>query len=189
MNNNNSSDVNNVQKMFWANDNDKTGILLSDKNIKLHRQYFTQMCKLLGINAIYRAPLDSSKNYNGYGELDTYFNSPELVSCIFDEHTSNKTMRKLGWNAELNDTATVIHVPYDLKGLQAGALFIIPSGLDNTQGRVFKVLRMSSISIYPASIACELGPVLINRDEKSLTGDFKQTNFNMLDDESEDYGH
>ena len=186
MNMNNNDDI---QKMFWANDNDKTGILLGDKNIKLHRKYFEQMCKLLGIKAIYRAPLDSSKQYNGYGELDAYFNTPELVSCIFDEHTSNKTMRKLGWNAELGDTATVIHVPYDLKGLQAGALFIIPSGLDDTKGRVFKVLRMSNIAIYPSSIACELGPVLINRDEKSLTGDFRQTNFNMLDDESEDYGH
>ena len=32
MNMNNNDDI---QKMFWANDNDKTGILLGDKNIKL----------------------------------------------------------------------------------------------------------------------------------------------------------
>lgn len=173
---------------FYPDDNSKTGLLLNDKNIKLQRNYFKNMCKLLGIKVIYRSPLPS-KNYNGYGELDSYYNTPELIYAIYDEHTPQKTMRKLGWNTDLNDTAVVIHVPYDLKDLQAGALFIIPGGLDNSEGRVFKVLRMTNISIYPASIACELGPVLVNTDEKSTVHDFRNSNFNMLDDESDDYGY
>lgn len=147
------------------------------------------MCKLLGLNVEYRAPINSTKTYNMYGELDTHFYQPELVGCIFDEHPNEKTMRKLGWNAELADTSVIIHVPYDLKGLQAGALFIIPSGLDNVPGRIFKVLRMSNIAIYPASIACELGPIYTNTDQPSNINDFTQSNFNVLDDESEDYNH
>ena len=170
-------------------DNKDTGILLNEQNIKLQRQYFKQMCKLLGITSIFRAPLEEAKAYNGYGELDAYFKTPVAVQCIFDEHPTQKTMRKLGWDAELADTTTVIHVPYDLEGVQTGALFIIPSGLDKAEGRVFKVLRMTNIAIYPASIACELGPVLVNEDEKGAVNDFKQTNFNLLDDESDKYGY
>lgn len=169
--------------------NEDTGILLNEENIKLHRLYFEQMCQLLGLRVLYRAPLEDAKNYNGYGELDAYFKKEQIVECIYDEHPTQKTMRKLGWNAELADTTTVIHVPYDLEGLQAGALFIIPSGLDKAEGRVFKVLRMTNIAIYPASIACELGPVLVNQDEKGPVNDFRQTNFNLLDDESDKYGY
>lgn len=165
---------------------EKTGLLLDPENIKLHRLYFSQMCQLLGIKVLYRAPIDSSKQYNGYGELDSHYLPAISVNCIWDEHPSEKTMKKLGWNTELADTTAVIHVPYDLQGLQAGCLFIIPSGLDNTTGRVFKVLRMTNIAIYPASISCELGPMLKNTDEKSTIQDFKHTNFNLLEGEEND---
>lgn len=165
---------------------EKTGLLLNPANIKIHRLYFTQMCQLLGIKALYRAPIDPSKQYNGYGELDTHYLPATSVNCIWDEHPSEKTMKKLGWNTELSDTTAVIHVPYDLKGLQAGCLFIIPSGLDNSIGRVFKVIRMTNIAIYPASIACELGPMFKNIDEKSTVHDFKHTNFNLLEGEEDD---
>lgn len=169
--------------------NEDTGLLLNDKNIKLHRSYFQQMVKLLGLNVLYRAPIPDAKQYNMYGELDAHFYQPEMVGCIYDEHPSQKTMQKLGWNAEMADSSVIIHVPYDLKGLQAGALFIIPSGLDNTEGRVFKVLRMGSIALYPASISCELGPVMINQDDPATVHDFEHSNFNMLDGESDEYGH
>lgn len=166
-------------------ENKDTGLLLNENNIKLHRMYFKQMLKLLGLNVIYRAPREDSKTYNGYGELSSYYYDPEIVSCIYDEHPTQKTMRKLGWNTELMENTIVIHVPYDLKGLQAGALFIIPSGLDKSEGRVFKVLRMSNIAVYPASISCELGPILVNDDCPETTTNFKQSNFNLLSDEEE----
>jgi len=97
-------------------------------------------------------------------------------------------MRKVGWNTELADTSIVIHVPYDTD-VETGGLFVIPSGLDKSEGRVFKVLRMSNIAIYPASIICELGPMLINTTEKGPINDFSGSNFNVLTDESEDYEH
>ena len=42
----------------------KYGQLLN-QNIKLHRQYFREMCKLLGIYVIYRAPRPD-KSYTTY---------------------------------------------------------------------------------------------------------------------------
>ena len=172
--------------------NNDTGILLNDQNIKLHRQWFKQMTKLIGLNVIYQAPKDTDPNiktYNRYGELDPEYEEDIVVGCIFDEHPTQKTMRKLGWNAEMADTSTVIHVPYDLPNVQAGARFIIPSGIDGSEGRVFRVLRMSNIAIYPASISCELGPVLINTLEQEKITDFDESNFNLLGDESDEYGH
>ena len=62
----------------------------------------------------------------------------------------------------------MIHVPYDLPGLQVGALFTVPSGLDKSKGRVFRVISMSNIMIYPASIACEIALEYDSVDEYHL---------------------
>ena len=163
-------------------DNRDTGLLLDEKAIKLHRQYFKQFLRLHGVNVQYRSPRDSSKTYNGYGELDTLYNQPIQISCIWDEHPQQKTMKMLGWNAELIDNNVLVHVPYDTPGLQAGCLLTIPSGLDNAPPRVFKVLRLSNIAIYPASVTCELGPILEDTSPKSQVIDYSKSNFNLLAD-------
>ena len=164
-----------------------TGLLLNANNIKLNRAFFIEFLRLHGINVTYRVPIDSTKTYNLYGELDTQYHPPVAIKCIYDEHPTQKTMTKLGWNAEFADTSVVIHVPYDTAGITTGGLFVIPSGIDNSKGKVFKVLRMSNIALYPASMSCELGPMLINTTERSNIDDFKKANFNLLDDESDDY--
>lgn len=167
--------------------NRDTGILLNDTNIKLHRMYFKQMVKLLGINVQYLAPKDGTKEYTQYGELESQYYPPKTIGCIFDEHPTQKTMKKLGWNAELADSSVLIHVEYDLQKLQKGAIFIVPAGLDNAEPRKFIVLRMSNIAVYPASITCELGPLLPNKLPPDKITDFTDSNFNLLnDDEHQD---
>lgn len=171
-------------------DKQDTGLLLNPNNIKINRFHFNQMVKLIGVNAIYRAPRKEHKKYSDRGELqdmiDVLYCEPEVVGCIYNEFTDQKTMKKLGWNAEREETTPVIHVPYDLAGLQAGALFILPSALDNAEGRVFKVLDMSNIAVYPCSIACKLGPVLKNEFEQSQLHDYTHSNFNLLNEEDDE---
>lgn len=157
-----------------------TGLLLNKEDIELQRGYFKEMCRLLGINVVYKAPRPQSKDYDLHGELDTKYMEPTIVSCIFNEHPNQWTMKKLGWVSELQEAVSLISVPYDLPGLESGALFIIPSGIDHSKGRVFKVLRMSTIMVYPASITCELGPVFEDEVEASSTKDFTKTDFNLL---------
>lgn len=166
-------------------DNKDTGLLLDRQNILLQRQYFQEMLRLHGIRVIYRAPREN-KHFDGYGELDSFYYDPIVTSCIFDEHPTQWTMKKLGWNAELSDSPSIISVPYDLEKLQVGSLFIIPSAIDHAQGRLFKVIRMSTIAVYPASVTCEIGPVFENKEEKSQIVDFSKTNFNVLKEEEED---
>lgn len=166
-------------------DNKDTGILLNKHNIQLHRVYFKQMVRLIGINVLYRAPRED-KDYTKYGELDTNYYEPIQVGVIYQDHPDQKTAKKMGWNAELSEGSTLIVVPYDLPKIQKGSLFIIPSGLDNTEGRVFKVLNMKVTAIYPSEITCELGPVLKNELEPSQIHDYSKSNFNVLNDEEEE---
>lgn len=77
-------------------------------------------------------------------------------------------------------------MPYDLPHLEVGALFIVPSGIDQAVGRVFRVISMQNIMVYPASIACEIAPEYESTAQKNETVDFRTTNFNVLADNEED---
>lgn len=69
--------------------------LLLNKDIKLHRTYFKQMVKLLGINCQYRYPLDG-KTYDLHGDLEAHYSKPETVGVIFQDHPDQKTLKKMG---------------------------------------------------------------------------------------------
>lgn len=157
------------------------GFLLNEHNIKLSRGYFKEMVRLLGINVIYRAPLPD-KHWTNYGEIDSNFEPPKLVGCIFEDHPNQYTMKKLGWVAELQENSSLISVPYDLKGIQVGALFIVPSGIDKAEGRLFRVKRLSNIMVYPASITCEIVPEYENTYSTALQN-YTASSSNLLNDE------
>lgn len=159
--------------------------LLINKDIKLHRKYFKEMVKLLGITCKYKAPREDT-NFDSHGELDANY-YPELeVGCIFQDHPDQKTLKKMGWVAELQEGSSIIHVPYDLPNLQVGALFTIPGGIDDSKGRTFRVISMQNIMIYPASIACEIALEYESRDEQSTLRDFKHQDFTLLKDNDGD---
>lgn len=158
----------------------KYGILLN-QDIKLYRMWFKQMCSLQGIKVIHRAP-QPGKHWTNFTELESNYQSPVVVDCIFEEHPTQKTMKKLGWDSELQTEESIISVPYDTKDVQAGSLFILPSALDNTKGRLFRATELSTIMIYPASITCKLVPEW--EDAYTPTqSEFKHTSFNLLNNE------
>lgn len=162
----------------------KYGTLLNT-NTKLHRQYFREAVKLLGVRVIYRAPLPGKK-WTTYGEIDNNFALPILVGCLFEEHPTVRTMKRLGWDAELQENASLISVDYDLPNLQVGALFIVPSSIDNSQGRLFRVTRLTTDFIYPASVTCEIVPEWEDTTNPETEFDYERSSFNLLDvDEDE----
>ena len=166
------------------NPDNKYGMLLTPE-IKLHRKYFLEMAKLLGIQLIYRAPLPG-KTFDKHGDLNANYYPGQVVFGIFQDHPDQKTLKKMGWVAELQENSSIIHVPYDLPNLQVGALFIIPSGIDKAEGRVFRVISMQNIMVYPASIACEIAPEYEDIDEPILHEDFTQSTTTLLIDNEED---
>jgi hypothetical protein len=158
----------------------KYGVLLN-ADIKLQRNYFKEMCKLIGIYCIYRA-VKPGKKYTTYAELDTNFEKPILLGCIFDEHPTQQTLKKMGWVSELQEGSSIIHIPYDTPSIQQGCLFTLPSGIDNAKGRLFRLVKLSNIMVYPASIACEIVPEYENTYQESLN-DFSDNSFNLLNEE------
>ena len=167
-------------------DNKDYGLLLN-QNIKLYRSYFKEMVKLLGINCIYRAPRKDSKHFDEHGDLDSNYYEPMQVGVIMQDHPDQKTLKKMGWVTELQESSSIIHVSYDLEHLEVGALFTLPSGIDGAPGRTFRVISMQVGMIYPASIACEVAPEYEDTTQESEIHDFSGSNFNvLLDNEGDD---
>ena len=163
--------------------------LLMRQDVKVFRNYFVELVRLLGHQCVYYAPKSQSKQLNTHGELDTDTQYYEgiTVGCIFEQYPDQKSLKKSGWVTELQEGSSIIHVPYDTPHLQYGALFDIPSGLDNAAPRRFRVIGLSNISIYPASIACEIAPEFETENERHLIEDFSHEDLPLLVDvEGED---
>lgn len=167
--------MNNQEELFQTN---QYGLLNNWEDLTLYRGYFDEMVNLRGVKCIYKAP-KHSKHYSDQGELKSNYENGVLTGCIFTEHPDIKTLKKLGWASELNESSSLIHVPFDLDNLQVGALFIIPDTFNPKKGRVFRVVRMSTTMIYPASITCEIIPEWQNNFESSQMM-YKNTDFNLL---------
>jgi hypothetical protein len=86
---------------------------------------------------------------------------------------------------ELQENSSLIEVDYDLQGLQQGALFIVPSGLDDGKGRLFRVVRMTNSIVYPASITCEIVPEYINTFQPETAFEHTTSDFNLLNEEED----
>ena len=152
-------------------------------DIKLHRRYFEEFVRLLGIQVVYRAPREG-KTYTNYTEIESNYYAPETVGIIFDEHPTQQTLKKMGWVSELQDGASVMHVPYDLPHIQNGALFYIPAGLDNAPARLFRVTKLATGIVYPATISCEVVPEFENSNPSS-NSDYKHRSNNLLAQEDD----
>ncbi len=165
------------------NDELKFGRLLNPEIATLHREYFKEMVSLIGVFTVYRAP-KPGRTYTTYAEIDTNYENPIQVGGIFEEEPNQKTLKTLGWVSELQEGASIFHVPYDTKGLQRGALFTIPSGIDRAKGRLFKVNKISNMMIYPYSFACEIVPEF----DSEYVGpklNYQDSSFTLLNTEDE----
>lgn len=138
---------------------------------------------MIGIKVFYRAPMPD-KHYTTFTEIESNYFEPIEVGCIFDEHPTQQTLKKIGWVSELQESASIIHVPYDLPNIQQGALFFIPSGLDNAPNRLFRVTKLMNSIVYPASISCEIVPEFENTFVPEQY-DFKHSSFNLLSGEDD----
>lgn len=160
----------------------KYGRLLTP-DAKIHRKYFEELVKLWGIQVFYRAPLPN-KHYNGYMEIESNYQPPIQIGCIFHDHPDQQTLKKMGWVSELQDGASLIDVPYDTPDIQQGALFFLPSGIDGAPSRLFRVVSMKNSMVYPTAITCELVQEYQNSFVRE-SYDYKKSNFNLLNDEED----
>lgn len=189
----------NKENVIMASDPSQYGFLLTPA-IKLHRRWFIEMSKLIGIRVKYRYPqnpiLDDQGeevgqqigvNWTTYAEIDSKYSCPEDIYCIFEQHPDQKTMKKIGWMSELQEGSSIIHVQYDLKNLQYGCLFTLPGGLDDSKGRLFRVVRITNGIIYPASLMCEVVPEYFDKYVPDMNTHESNSNIDVLN--NEEYYH
>ena len=162
--------------------NTNYGFLYNESDIKLYRNYFIEVCNAIGIKVKYRSLLPGN-HWTSYSEILGRYSDEEDVMCIFNEHPDQRTMKKFGWVSELSQNPAIISVPYNLHDLQVGCLFTLPSGFDNSPGRLFRVTEISSIMMYPASLTCQLVPEYPDTLDQSLK-DHSQESFNLIQEES-----
>ena len=150
-------------------------------DIKLHRKWFDEMVRLIGIQVVYRSPR-KDKQWTSFAEIESNYQPSIVIGCIFDEHPTQQTMKKIGWVSELQKDSSLIHVAYDTPDIQQGALFIVPSGLDDGKGRLFRCVKLTNSIVYPASIACEIVPEYEDTYQNT-NNDFMHSSFNLLNEE------
>lgn len=161
----------------------KYGNLLTP-DAKLFRNYFDELVRLIGIRIQYRAP-KPGKTYTTYTEIKSNYYDPIEIGCIFEDHPKQQTLKKMGWVSELQDGASLISVPYNTPELQQGALFFLPSGLDDGKSRLFRVTEMYNEMVYPSSITCQVVPEFENTFD-SEQYNYLRSSFNVLQEDEED---
>ena len=134
----------------------------------MHRHYFKEMLKLYGIDGMYFQVKEDTINYNETGELSAEYLEPIPCQMIFDQVPKVSTLKKLGWTTELDQSQPLIHVDFDLKGLQIGACFNIEDPLRPGKGRLFRVTKLSVGIIYPMCVTCQIVAILGDKPEKTL---------------------
>lgn len=165
--------------------------LLYSRDLTIQRKQFKEATKLIGMPGVkYRAPLPG-KTFDQHGDLDADYFEERDIGCFFHEHPDQKTMKKIGWVAELQEGSSLIEVAYDTPHLQVGSLFLIPAGIDFAEPRWFRVISMQNIMLCPVSITCEIAPEYEDVDEPVIHNDHVKQNFTLLlpdeDDEDEEY--
>lgn len=182
-----------------ATDPLKYGFLIQP-SVKLHRRWFIEMAKLLGIKVEYSYPIQGYHlgefivstdtlstgdgiNWTQYAEVDAGYSKPITINCIFEQHPDQQTLKKVGWVSELQENSSIIHVQYDLEKLQQGCLFNIPSGLDDGVNRLFRVVRITNSIVYPASMMCEIVPEYYDKYIPDINTHKNNSNMNVLNDE------
>lgn len=160
----------------------KYGKLLTP-DAKIHRKYFDELVRLWGIQVFYRAPMPN-KHWNGYAEIESNYQPPMQIGCLFHDHPDQQTLKKMGWVSELQEDASLIDIPYDTPDIQYGALFFVPGGLDNAPSRLFRVVSLKNSMMYPSVITCEIVPEYENTYVRE-SYDYQHSDFNLLTEEED----
>lgn len=161
--------------------------LLFNNDLKIQRRQFKEATRLIGMPGVkYRAP-KADKTFDQRGDLVSNYQDPIDIGCFFHEHPDQKTMKKIGWVAELQEGSSLIEVAYDTPNLQVGALFLIPAGIDFAEPRWFRVISMQNIMLSPVSITCEIAPEYDDVDESILHDETSLSSTTLLvDNEGDD---
>lgn len=141
---------------------------LIKKDALMFRRYFQEMLRKYGIDCSYFEAKEGTVKYNVNGELSAEYKDPIGTQVLFDQVPKVSTLKKLGWSTSNDESQPLIHVDFDLPGLQVGCLFSIEDPLRPGRGRLFRVTKMSVGIIYPMCVTAQVVAVLGDQVENTL---------------------
>ena len=141
---------------------------LIKKDALMFRKYFREMLRKYGIDCSYFQVIEGTAEYNVNGEFSADYHDPISSQVLFDQIPKISTLKKLGWNTSVEESQPLVHVDYDLPGLQIGCLFSIEDPMRPGKGKLFRVTKMSMGIIYPMCVTAQVVAVLGDQVENTL---------------------
>lgn len=126
---------------------------------KIFKYYADEALDLYGIPCQY-FQCKPGKSFTTLGEMKSCYYDAVWTKVIFDQAPNVKTLRKLGWVTELDEQQPIVHVKFDLPGIEIGCLFNIKDPLRVDKGRMFRITKMSVGILYPATLTCQLAAIV-----------------------------
>lgn len=140
--------------------------LLNRSDAKMFRSYFSEMCKLIGQSVAYQ--YITKRDMTIHSEDNNEFSTPIRIDALFDENPSIKTLNKIGWVSELNETKPLIlNLPYNTPNLTVGARVTIETVDGVKRPRVFVITKIASDLEYPDAYTCIIAPVFDQTPQKN----------------------
>jgi hypothetical protein len=141
---------------------------LIKKDALMFRKYFQEMLRKYGIDCSYFSVKEGTAKYNVNGEFSAEYNKPVGTQVLFDQVPKISTLKKLGWSTPTDESQPILHIDYDLPGLQVGCLFSIEDPLRPGKGRLFRITKMSLGIIYPMCVTAQVVAVVGDLLENTL---------------------
>lgn len=132
--------------------------LLNRDDSTIMRNYFNEMCQLIGISVGYQYV--TKKELTIHSEDNSEYSMPIRINILFDENPSTDTLNKIGWISEIGDQKPIIaNLPYNTPNLTVNARIIIESNDGISRPRVFRITKIKADLEYPEAYTCALVPI------------------------------
>lgn len=122
----------------------------------IHRKYFKEVLDAYGVPSLY-FQCKPKKDYNSSGELSSRYYDPQKTKVLFEQVPQMRTLKKLGWVTELDQQQPIVHLWYDLPGIEVGCLLKVKDPFTKSSGRFFRLSKLSGIGIiYPVGLTAQI---------------------------------
>lgn len=159
---------------------------LVDSGTKLYRNWFKEMCFLLGFEVEYQFVREYKETDFAEFEVYSKYSKPIKTNIVFERNPTVKTLKTLGWFSQDSDEKPYIaFLAFDIPHLTVGAKLIIPPfeelGSSNNE---FIVEEITTNLQFPDCWVVKLAPSFKQKQESQevteVTEQIQDSNFNFL---------
>lgn len=153
---------------------------LTDRDVRIYRNWFREMAHLRGIPVQYRYPVKLDPTI--HSEMLTELSDPIDMDIIFETNPRTSVLKQIKWISEFpNDKPYIAILPYEAPNLCTECTIAIhPIDNLNETPREFKITSINTILEFPESWTCTVAPIFDTLDG-TPKNDYDDSNFNYID--------